>query len=268
MRVLLVLDDYNELLYLQTLLKKLGFDVDGIQNDRNFSDTNLAFHPSLVIATAVGKRVNGIAMAEGLNKTKLMPKVILLAPPILVEKLKGKTIDNVDRIISSPVQAKEVLLCIAQICSLDPNVLMEKYRRIKKTLSPDHDPDLQLLKRDDEPTDPFVQQESSENQSKAAFPLNHKSNILDKKNTFQIHSENNRSPSSQGLTPSTINPQERKARFQKALASLEKPKHHFFSKNVIEQFTKEIRKQDDLDENPEMYEERKNFVVALFKKAK
>src|SRR5262245_13824695 len=112
-RILLVIDDYGELLFLQTLLKKLGFDVDGIQNERHFEESCLSLNPDVIIASAKGKRVNGLEIAEGLRKVRGFPKILLLAANTIVERLRGLQLAHIDGVLESPVSAIQLLSLIA-----------------------------------------------------------------------------------------------------------------------------------------------------------
>ena len=76
-RLLLVIDDYNEMIYLQTILKKLGLDIEAVSNPRKFTDTILGFNPSIVVMTAHGKKVTGFEFAQSMRKKKGLPDLIL-----------------------------------------------------------------------------------------------------------------------------------------------------------------------------------------------
>lgn len=237
-RVLLVIDDYGELLFLQTLLKKLGFDVDGIQNERSFEDTFLALNPEIVIATAKGKRINGLEIAEGLRKVRGLPKVILLATGPIWDRLRGLEIPSVDGVLESPVAASRLLGMIAGVAELDRDGLLEKYRKLKATLSKDSEADAQILQRE-------LAAESDQGGvagvASAPKPL---------------------------LRPSTMSSEERQKRYQEHLAKQEPVELSRFPRERVEEFTKEIRATEDPQEIAALEEERQTFVKAMFKKAK
>lgn len=242
-RVLLVIDDYGELLFLQTLLKKLGFDVDGIQNERGFEESYLALNPELIIATAKGKRVNGLEMADGLRRVRGFPKLILLAGGPFFEKLRGLQIENVDGILESPVATTGLLQTIARVGNLDETALLDKYRRFKATLSPGNEVDQQILKRD--------KVEAEEKIVVSGMPQP--------------------SPVTSGaihMQPSILTPSEREERFAKTLAELEEPTIQIFDRERVHKFTKMIRATENPHSVEKLENERQEFVKALFKKAK
>ncbi|MGE0762021.1 MAG: hypothetical protein AB7N80_01960 [Bdellovibrionales bacterium] len=239
LRILLVVDDYGELLFLQTLLKKLGFDVDGIQNERSFEESFLALNPDVIIATAQGKKVDGIGLAESIRKVRGIPKIVLLAGGPMLDRLQSMVVPSVDGVLESPVSASRLLGVIAQLGGLDPAVLLDKYRKLKATLSPEREADLQILQRDDEGTLDMGQTLSA--------PLSAEKAATVKK---------------------TSSEEARQQRFQNTLKQIEKPKAERFERQRIQQFTKEIRADEDPEDSAELEAERRSFVKEMFKKAK
>lgn len=260
LRVLLVVDDYGELLFLQTLLKKLGFDVDGIQNERSFEESFLALNPDVVIASAKGKKVDGLELAENVRKVRGLPKMILLAAGPMLDRLQTLQLPNVDGILESPVSAMRLLGMVAKHGGLDQAVLLEKYRKLKATLSPEREADLQILKRDEEgeltlegmSTPPLTV--NGMPSPRPAEPIQ-VSNQMPGETSAPIH-------------VSTLAIQERQKRFEQNLKNIEKPAADRFQRSRIQAFTKEIRAGEDPEESAKLEEERQAFVRELFKKAR
>lgn len=147
LRALLLLDDYAEMVFLQTLLKKLGFDVEGVQHTRSIEDLLLSFNPDLFIATARGKRVSGIEVAEKLNRARGTPKVILLVPENTFSKYTQLSLANVDGYAVSPVQTQTLLTQIEKLHDLKPGVLNEKYAKIRSGQQVTENNDLQFIRQ-------------------------------------------------------------------------------------------------------------------------
>jgi len=134
LRVLLAIDNYNEMASLQTLLRKLGFDVDGIQNQCAFAEKQLSFNPQIVLATARGHSMNGIELAKGIRRFQGVPHFILLVQP---QRAKGLNLDhlkNVDGCLESPIDVHRLLEMISQVADIDTVGLMEKYNRMQSSL--------------------------------------------------------------------------------------------------------------------------------------
>lgn len=248
LRVLLAVDDYGELLFLQTLLKKLGFDVDGIQSEQRFEEAFLALNPDMIIATARGKRINGMEIAEGLRRSKGLPKVLLLAPSAIIEKLRGIEIQNVDALLESPVGALGLLAELALHGGIDRQALIDKYKKLKATLSPEREADLHILRRDAEAEEWL------------------KSGAGGSAAVDQGVAETLESVSP--LKPSSMSEEARRERFKAMIDKTEKPQNDRFPRERIVQFHKEIRAQEQSEDTRELEEERQGFVKALFRKAK
>jgi len=138
-RVLLAIDDYNEMVYLNTLLKKLGFDIDSVQNERKLQATLLGFNPQLILTSGAGKQINGLMVLKHVKKNRGYPKIILLVPPdVNIDDLRGSMV-NVDGFVPSPVNIKELILQIADQMNLEPEGLLEKYSKVSaKGASAEH----------------------------------------------------------------------------------------------------------------------------------
>ncbi len=136
LRILLVLEDYSELTFLEAILKKVGFDVDGTQSLAQFEEKRLGLNPEVVIATAQGRKLKAGPVLAQLNGVKMRPRVILLSPqasgPQGLELARQPMVHSV---LQSPVQIMELLRSLAEIGQLDPGQLISKYQRVGQTLA-------------------------------------------------------------------------------------------------------------------------------------
>lgn len=135
LRVLCCLEDYGEMVFLQILLKKLGLDVECIQNPHILTGSLSRFFPDLLIMTAMGRRVHGATLAQTVRKVRGKPSLVLLAPSSVQSQLTPTQLQNVDAVLQSPVKAVDVIQCISKTQNLDSEVLLEKYRKFKTSLS-------------------------------------------------------------------------------------------------------------------------------------
>jgi DNA-binding response OmpR family regulator len=127
-RVLLVIEDYSELVFLETLLRKLGLDVLSIQNDGAVSEKILEFRPELIVATARGRRVNGLKLGPKLKRQRGLPHFILLAQgPVSNEEL---TAAQADAVLPSPMQPREFVSRMATVVGLDLAAFQEKFDKL------------------------------------------------------------------------------------------------------------------------------------------
>jgi DNA-binding response OmpR family regulator len=254
-RILLAVDDYSELVYLQTLLKKVGFDVHGIQHTRNFEEVRLTFIPDLVVASAKGKNVNGLALMEKMKRRGGKPKSVLIIPKALAEKLKVLKLKNVEATVQSPVDPESFLQTLAELLEKDPVGLLEKYERVKQKLDPDNDNDVHML-RSTYDRDQFMAGESREEEQ---------ANSVLESAAEEPGSEEPTVPSEFSKATS-ITPEERQKRMQKWLLFMEEPEHDGFPRDVVKLENKRLRQQENEDGLHDLEEERRAFVRSMFKK--
>jgi DNA-binding response OmpR family regulator len=86
-KVMLVIDEIQQLVGLETFMRRLGFDVLSLSKDALVPDALLGFQPEIVIASQQGRNVDGLKLSKRLKKTMVPPPRIAIsyhgAPPVL-----------------------------------------------------------------------------------------------------------------------------------------------------------------------------------------
>src|SRR5690606_28109863 len=113
----------------QTVLKKIGFDVDGIQNPRIFQDSLLRMNPDVLVMNANGKRVKGLELAKTVKKNRDLPRIILVEQA----NVAPTSDPEIAAWLNSPVSAMDLLNVLADTCGLDRDSLSEKYNKLHLT---------------------------------------------------------------------------------------------------------------------------------------
>jgi chemotaxis response regulator CheB len=226
LRILMVLEDYGELMFLQTVLKKMGFDVDAIQNPRSFNDSVLRMNPDVLVMTAHGKKINGIELAKGIKRVRGIPHVILIAA------IGGVKNDDQMVWLDSPVGAMDLLNTIADVGNLDKAGLADKFSKLHLQEGVSEARILRL--NENQPEEDMLKGSDS--------PGNF--------DTFQSTS---------------ITPEERKKRYKKFLSE-ERPPQIGFGVKEVQEHIKSLRKDESEEELAELERERKAFVEHLFRK--
>ncbi len=236
LRILLVLEDYGELMFLQTVLKKIGFDVDGIQNPRGFQEAVLRLNPEIVVMTAGGKRVNGLELKRELRRVGGIPRIVLIRAAGASPADDG----DVDGWLDSPVSANALLAEIALRCGLDPQMLNDKLLKLRlREMEAEKSRTLEAKDR----TEPVYNGEVKTNSSAAPTSV----------------------PSSVQLVPSSIGSSERLARYQKYLTEDIPPIKGFAVKDIQNKI-RELRQLESSTELADLERERRAFVEHLFRK--
>lgn len=230
LRVLMVLEDYGELMFLQTVLKKIGFDVDAIQNPRLFTDSLLAMNPEVLVMTAYGKRVRGFDLTKTVKQNRGTPKIILIRTPGVPQDDDPK----IGHWLDSPVGALNLLNAIGDLCGLDKGVLADKFQKLRIH---EATADEARILRMDEVEAPAAELKKAEQPSG---------------NFGQIQK-------------STMSKEERRERYKKFIDE-ERPEHIGFSVKQVQDQVKSLRKDETSENLADLERERKAFVEHLFKK--
>lgn len=85
----------------------------------------------MIIASALGKKINGLEIANKIKKRNGLPKMILLRSPAhnIPEEMFG--IESIDEVLDSPVSAQKLIGVLAVHGGQNPDTLIEKYSRFK-----------------------------------------------------------------------------------------------------------------------------------------
>lgn len=130
-KVLLIFEDYAESAKTQTYLKRVGFDVLLQNHDQRIADQVVTFNPDVIIVCGMQKFSSldvGIKLKAMSN---LRAKTILILPqgkrPNPMELTKAR----VDILVEAPVAPEKLIQLIAKITNIDPNNILEKYKKAK-----------------------------------------------------------------------------------------------------------------------------------------
>lgn len=230
LRVLMVLEDYGELMFLQTVLKKIGFDVDAIQNPHSFAESLLRMNPDVLVMTAAGRRVRGQELVKQVKKTRGLPHVVLLRANGQDE---DTSIEEADRWLESPVGALDLLNCIGELCHLNQQVLQEKFQKLHL-------------------------QEAQEEQARI-LKIN---DIVEP----SLNRGNGEGGSFGNLKASELAPEERRKRYESFLADKKAVAKVGFSVKKVQDQIKDLRRDENTSDLEDLERERKAFVEHLFKK--
>jgi hypothetical protein len=214
------------------VLKKIGFDVDAIQNPRQFQDSLLTMNPDVLVMNANGKKVKGLELSRTVKRVRGLPHVILIRSASLVREEDS----GVEAWLDSPVGAMPLLNAIGDTCGLNKDVLADKFVKLQLKDVGDHE--ARVLKATETP----LNQADMEREKVAS------GNFEDG-----------------GLKVSTMSGEERKERYKKFLQS-DIPVQTGFSIKQVQDQVKELRQNENAKDLADLERQRKEFVEHLFKK--
>ncbi|MCC6276877.1 MAG: hypothetical protein IT289_03050 [Oligoflexia bacterium] len=225
-KILLCIEDYNELLFLEGLLKKLGFDIESIRNEAALSEKVIGFSPDVVIATGDGNKVQGQRVSKKVKKKDSGPKLILLFPRLKLRNQNLLSQYTADAAVETPLNPRSIINSVCQVAGIDVDLITQKFEKLSISKDGQNDP-MQIIqgktktpeKRTDGPPLPSEEENS--------IRMKHYKELL--KNAPQSHVNG-------------------------------------FPHNRVADETAEIRKWANHNDVKQIDEERKAFVRALFKK--
>lgn len=129
-RVMLVVEEPKESLFLEALLRKLKFDVETVKI--SFMDKYLSFRPEVIFVTAKGKKISGIEIAKKINSKGEGPKIFLVVSPL--SKLKPQDLMNVNvaGYVETPINPNKIIELLSHHCHIDAASLRDNLNKAIK----------------------------------------------------------------------------------------------------------------------------------------
>lgn len=227
-RILLISDDFNEMTFLETLMKKLGFDTMGIQSPSVALDKAMIMNPEMIILSDYIK---------GNSTHQLLESLVSFRPNMFVILMKGNlnapslhVAEFVNKVVKSPVDPADFIQSICEVAKLNADQYLEKFYK------------LGLFKGAGAASEPFTVSGKIKSVADTQYIKNLKANVVDK------------------------TAEERKKRYSAELKSLSQPKVDKVDHKVALKEAQAFRQRTNDIEIQKIDEQRKNFVRALFKK--
>jgi len=139
-KILLVIDEYRELVALENLLRRLGFDVLSVGKDILVNDALVRFAPDIVIATLKGRAVDGVKVSLRVRRQTPSPLVAFMTGSDNAANISHEQKLYMDALVLLPLQPQTVIRTIAQMAQLDPGPLIGKFQKMTSTRIPDGRP--------------------------------------------------------------------------------------------------------------------------------
>lgn len=129
-RVLLVFDDYSEMMKTQAELMKVGFDLAGIVNEALLTDQLMNFNPALIIVAGQGGKVSAIHVCQRLKEnSRYQGKVLVLLPSTQKPQPQDLVKMRMDAVLEYPAPLSKLLVQIGKLMGVDGEALIDKYSK-------------------------------------------------------------------------------------------------------------------------------------------
>lgn len=251
-KVLIAIEDYNEMLFVESFFKRLGFDTVSIQKITKLLDSVIAFAPNLIVSNYPTK---SLPYNETIEKWKKYCSSMSQVPVFLaLAKLTSATVDvenlkMFDGVLESPFQIGPAIQTVAELMSLNENILKSKWDTLRQASK-----DAKQQQRESNEME-FI----TSSQRRDSFELNHQH--IKSGNTsppiFKINDPN--SPSDQGS---------RFERYQSFLKSQPIHSGKTLSAAAMKQFSKRaaIDTKDMPPDDEDLKAQADSFLKSLFSK--
>ncbi|WP_374073877.1 hypothetical protein [Bdellovibrio bacteriovorus] len=136
-KILLVYEDYADLMAVEGTLKKVGFDVIGLSSEYAIAEQMLAFNPDLVVGSGRGGKVNSLGVGKRLKEmTRWQGKSVLIFPANFKPNPQELIRIRVDMILEAPVPPLRLVQVIGKILGHDEAILLERLNKSMHVESP------------------------------------------------------------------------------------------------------------------------------------
>lgn len=136
-KILLVYEDYADLMSVEGTLKKVGFDVIGLSSEYSIAEQVLAFNPDLVVGAGRGGKVNSLGVGKRLKEMhRWQGKSVLIFPANLKPSPQDLMRIRVDMILEAPVPPVRLVQVVGKILGHDEAVLLERLNKAMHVESP------------------------------------------------------------------------------------------------------------------------------------
>ncbi|QLY24203.1 hypothetical protein [Bdellovibrio sp. KM01] len=136
-KVLLVYEDYADLMSVESTLKKVGFDVIGLSSEYAVSDQIISFNPDVVIGSGKGAKVSSLGVGKRLKEmSRWGGKAVLIFPAGFKPSPQDLIKLRVDMILEAPVAPLRIVQVLAKLLGQDESALLEKLNKASHLESP------------------------------------------------------------------------------------------------------------------------------------
>ncbi len=143
-KILLMVEDYNESRKLQTILPKLGFEVQLLNNESLLSSIILSFNPQIIYVSGEQIRFSGMGVAKKMVEfPRWQGKIILgFAADAFPDEADLAKV-RVDLILPEPVSTETYIQVFAEILNENPDEMLKKWMKFSDSPVVASNPDSQ-----------------------------------------------------------------------------------------------------------------------------
>jgi hypothetical protein len=127
-RILIITDDFNEMTFLETLLKKIGFDTLGIQSANQAQEQAMIMNPDMLILAETLRGQSSHTLLE--NIMGFRPNMFVLLLKKDVNAPSRHVPEFVNKAIKTPIDPLDLIRSICGVAKLKEDQFIEKYSKL------------------------------------------------------------------------------------------------------------------------------------------
>lgn len=126
-KVLLCYEDYSEMMTIQSVLKKVGFDVLTISSEFSLSQQILSFNPDIVVGYGRGPKVATVGVGRRMKEMpRWLGRVVLIFPAGAKPDPADLARIRMDMALEAPLEVTRLIQVLANLTNQDPRLLVER----------------------------------------------------------------------------------------------------------------------------------------------
>lgn len=129
-RVMLVVEDMNEMNQLTGLFKKLGCDVDTLLTEVGLQTRVLGFNPDVIFVSGKEKKISPVVIAKKILEIGCKSKVVLEIPQGTQIQPQDLTRAKVDGIVQGPANSQAIILAVAKVLGQDGAQWIDRLQKL------------------------------------------------------------------------------------------------------------------------------------------
>jgi hypothetical protein len=136
-KILLVYEEYSEMMTIQSALIRVGFDVLGITTEYTLSENVLSFNPDLVVALGRGGKVTTLGVGRRLREmTRWQGRAILILPAGYKPNPQDFGKVRADMLLEAPVPLSRLVQVLAKMLGIDETIALERLLKPSVDVTP------------------------------------------------------------------------------------------------------------------------------------
>jgi CheY-like chemotaxis protein len=128
-KVMLVIDEIQQLVGLESFLRRLGFDVLSLSKESQVADAQLGFLPDVAILSFQGRSVDGVRLSRQMKRQMRPPPRIAICYSNQQPSLTKEDEKSIDALLEIPAAGENAIRLLSQLAGVNEAPLLEKYRK-------------------------------------------------------------------------------------------------------------------------------------------